>query len=330
MAVLRLLIYVVLCMRNVVIALEYAPTGEWRKPQGSEQLCGKQHLCADGDITWVSSNHPTIFNVDNVCDELINAGIRRIDFHGDSFMRQIYAAILITLNGNYRNGSIADSDFARANGAKACVYDKQFAEKLCGVRSLNHSPKVCDGKITLDPMLIGVDNLNQCTNHGNGSIILFSWGNYKVGNGGGRHGVNDASAYSQFFEDSGLCPAIRARDEQRGAAGRRKLRSAKSKRLPCGIYWVSTHYRLVAHFPDEKESIVKAYNEGMRRFFASGKCGDVNYIDVYNMTASFGEHHRDIAAKYSYDQVHWGFQVNLIKAQIILNALINDFADVTS
>ena len=196
--------FVILCFVAIVlvVSLEYAPAGEWKVTPDPQNVCRKQYLCADGDITWISSNDPTLFNVDNACEELINKGIRRIDFHGDSYMRQIYAAILITLNGNYKNGSIADTDFARANGAEACVYDKQFAEKLCGVRSLNHSPRVCNGKVTLDPLLIGVDNLNQCTNHGNGSVILFSWGNYKVGNGGGRHGVNDATAYEKFFEDS--------------------------------------------------------------------------------------------------------------------------------
>jgi hypothetical protein len=69
---------------------------------------------------------------------------------------------------------------------------------------------------------------------------------------------------------------------------------------------------------------VKSYNEGMREFFRGGQCGEVNYIDVYNMTASFGEHHKDIASKYSYDMVHWGMEVNLLKAQIILNALVSD------
>lgn len=307
---------------------EYAPSGEWTKTDRPEKVCKDQFLCAEGDLTWVSNNNPTLFDVNNVCDALVDAGIRHIDFHGDSYMRQIYAGILITLNGNYRNGSIADTDFARANGAEQCTYQTQFAEKHCGVRSLNHGPSVCDGRVSLDPLLNGVENLNNCKAHRNGSIILFSWGNYKVGPGGGRHGVNDPKAYSEFFETSGLCPSVRARDEEmKKAAGglRRKLKikPPKSQRPPCGVYWISTHYRLVAHFPDEKEQIVRRYNEGMRDFFRSGQCGDINYIDVYNMTASFGEHH-SIASKYSYDKVHWGMEVNLLKAQIILNALVSE------
>jgi hypothetical protein len=327
-------------------AIEYSPAGAWEKASDPEKLCKDQYLCAEGYLTWQSSNNPTLFNVDNACDALVDAGIRNIDFHGDSYMRQIYAAVLITLNGNYRNGSIADTDFARSNGAEQCVYHTQFAEKHCGVRSLNHGPHVCDGRITLDPMLNGVDSLTQCGKQGNGSIVLFSWGNYKVGPHGGRHGVNDPAAYSQFFEDSGLCPAVRERDEmlanKRGkkeasagagfdeeeASGRKRGRSLKGKpksdRSSCGMYWISTHYRLVAHFPDEAEHQVKSYNEGMRNFFTSGKCGDINYIDVYNMTAALGQHHKEIAPHLSYDKVHWGMEVNLQKAQIIINALVSE------
>ena len=50
--------------------------------------------------------------------------------------------------------------------------------------------------------------------------------------------------------------------------------------------WISTHHRMKSYFDDEKVDIVLDYNLGMRNFFDSGRCGDVNYIDVFNMTAS--------------------------------------------
>jgi hypothetical protein len=303
--------------------ISYAPTGKWQEA-GDPDLCGKQYLCAPGNLTWVSEGSPTLFNVSNVCDSLVSAGVTSIDFHGDSYMRQIYAAILITLNGNYKNGSIADTQFALQNGASKCNYHTQFAEKHCGVRSLNHGPRVCDGRVQLDPLLIGVDNLDKCRKAGNGSIVLFSWGNYPVAQGY-RAGVNNPNAYAKFFEESGLCPNIRRRDEGRkrgNGSVQRKLRN-RSMRSPCDFYWVSTHYRLIAHFPDEKEEKVKAYNEKMRDFWESGACGDVSYVDVYNMTAALGKNHHSVATSLSYDQVHWGMEVNLLKAQIILNALVS-------
>ena len=91
----------------------------------------------------------------------------------------------------------------------------------------------------------------------------------------------------------------------------------------CSIWWVSTHYRLRAIYKDEKPEMVRDYNLGMRKFFEEGKrCGPVNYVDVYNMTADLATNHQVDALKMTYDQVHWGIEVNLIKAQIILNALL--------
>ena len=43
-----------------------------------------------------------------------------------------------------------------------------------------------------------------------------------------------------------------------------------------------------SYYDDEKANVVQDYNIGMRNFFDSGRCGDVNYIDVFNMTASLG------------------------------------------
>ena len=57
-------------------------------------------------------------------------------------MRQMYAAMLITLNGDYRYGSIKDSTVS-----PQCEYHRQFFEKKCGTRDLNHYGVVCGGKV---------------------------------------------------------------------------------------------------------------------------------------------------------------------------------------
>ena len=307
------------CLLVKAYPSEYAPAGEWTSAKNPALECNRQYLCTPSNLTWYTFDPKSvIFDSKSACEGLIKAGIRRIDFHGDSYMRQIYAAMLITLNGNYVNGSIADTPFARANGAKECNYHKQFAEKFCGVRSLNHSPNVCDGKVILDPLLVGLDNLNQCSAK-SGSVALFSWGNYKVGPQiTPRHGVNNATAYAQFFEDSGLCPSIRKYDShmQSSALGERAVGRS------CNVVWLSTHYRLRKHYDDEGPDVVQTYNENMRSFIQSGKCGRIHYIDVYNMTAALGRGHAEEARGMSYDHVHWGMEVNLVKAQIILNALL--------
>ena len=303
----------------------YSPAGRWSHAKDPDLVCGKQFMCTPSNLTWVSEDKTDVlYDAQSGCDALINAGITRIDFHGDSYMRQIYAAILITLNGNYVNGSIADTPYAKKNGAHECTYQKQFAEKFCGIRSLNHGPVVCGGKVILDPLLNGLETLKQCKGGGKSTgIALFSWGNYKVGPQiFDRHGVNNATAYGRFFEDTKLCPNIRNYDNITLATHTMKKRS-------CDIFWLSTHYRLMHHFDDEHVHVVKNYNEKMRDWAVSGTCGMLNYVDVYNMTAALGKEHKaeaqhmsSIPLTNSPRAVHWGMEVNLVKAQMILNALI--------
>lgn len=44
-------------------------------------------------------------------------------FYGDSYMRHIYAAMLITLNGNYESGSLANSGDINCHWRKVQQYN---------------------------------------------------------------------------------------------------------------------------------------------------------------------------------------------------------------
>lgn len=298
----------------VAYPVSYSAPGRWDASTDPSRDCTSKFLCSSANRTWVAPGTRQFDHVSG-CKALLDKGITRILFHGDSFMRQIYAGLLITLNGNYVNGSIADTAFARSTGSAECVYHKQFYEKKCGVRQLNHRGLVCDGKVLLDPILAGIDNLNHCSTH-NGTVALFSFGNYKIGSAY-RHGINNATVYSDFFKRT-ICPHVQARAD--AAAGSNAINPAAEK--TCSLWWVSTHARLKAYFTDEEPQLIQSYNEGMRGFYDSRGCGPVNYIDVFNMTANLvTSSPRPEAEALSYDMVHWGMEVNLVKAQIILNAL---------
>ena len=58
-------------------------------------------------LTWQTTKPPLqLHNNITACEALVKKGIKKILFSGDSYMRQIYAATLITLNGDYKHGSI--------------------------------------------------------------------------------------------------------------------------------------------------------------------------------------------------------------------------------
>jgi hypothetical protein len=146
-----------------------------------------------------------------------------------------------------------------------------------------------------------------------GTVLLWSIGNHKIGHSG-RYGINDAAAVQQSMEPN-ICPIMRSNvDKYTGSVG------AGDR---CSVWWVSTHYRFVGHFDDETPEMVQKYNIDMRRFFDSKQCGNVNYIDVYNMTARLTVSHRAEADQLTHDKVHWGYEINLVKANIIISALLS-------
>jgi len=92
-------------------------------------------------------------------------------------------------------------------------------------------------------------------------------------------------------------------------------------RAYCSVWWVPTHYRLKHYNSEEVPERVREYNLEMRNFFDTNACGLVNYVDVWNMTESLALNHAEAADPMTYDKVHWSMEVNLVKTQILLNAL---------
>jgi hypothetical protein len=301
---LSLSLYIVLVLlKGAWTRVSFTADGYWGpSPSGSDNC--DSFLCTPHNHSWIPNYPSQFYDSKKGCEALVKKGIFKIFFFGDSYMRQIYAALLITLKGDFKYGSLANSTLT-----PECQYHRQFFEKRCGTRELNHYGIVCDGKITLDPVLSGMNNLNHCQNEP-GTVSLWSFGNYKLGRNG-RIGVNNATMYQQFFEKD-ICPLLHSS-------------SAKFPgdfQHPCSTWWISTHYRITAHFDDEKPLVVEEYNKEMRKFYDSGACGNTNYIDVFNMTSKLAKEKG--ADSMTYDGVHWGLEGNLVKAQIIINALVSN------
>lgn len=103
----------------------------------NSSICTDRFLCTPSNLTWILDRPSVLYDKVNGCEALLKKGIKQIHFHGDSYMRQIYAAMLITLNGDYEYGSLANSTLS-----PHCHYQTQFNEKGCGTLSLNHNGRV--------------------------------------------------------------------------------------------------------------------------------------------------------------------------------------------
>ena len=272
--------------------------------------CNKTYLCTKSLKTWQSDypNSTQIIPWNNTagCDIILSRGINRVMFFGDSYMRHIYIAMLLTLSNNYRNAALS-------RPIENCEYSKQFDEKEC--RSiLKLSSTVCNSKLRLQ-YSSDIPNSNICVPS---QLSFWSVGNHPVDyNYNTRHGVNNATAYSNKFKHIELCKTL----------VRKHTTTTNSNVQPtdihsqCLLFWVSTHARFKGA-NDERKEVIKAYNEGMRAFFADpAHCGSVRYIDVFNMTASLLRDMYEDAKLLTHDGAHWSIEVNVIKAQILLDSI---------
>lgn len=256
----------------------------WAIDSNNPALCHERHICTPSYRRW--SINSTVYFEDDACDILTRRGIKRIWMMGDSYMRHMYIAFIMTITGNYRDGPLIRSD-------KTCDYHMLFNEKRCSSTMLQKVKSVCDGQITLlSSMLPDKREI--------GDLIFMSEGNHILHNRFDT--INNASAYSSHYLSStnSLC---------------------SNSGPPSITIWISTHARIASTNKFETSARVKLYNEQMKDFVLSGRCGPIQYIDVYNMTNDLKTNHRDDALRMTYDKAHWGMEVNLAKAQMILTEI---------
>ena len=173
-----LLPWMVIALLAGAWGLSYAPGGLWVDIEGTDDdyMCKNHFQCVLGHNTWKATG-AHFFKARDACEALTSRGIQSIYFFGDSFMRQIYAATLLSLNGNYKNGTLHnDIDGDRIG----CSFREQFNEKRCGVHQLNRDGRVCGGNVHLRFMQQDMMSLDVCHDERNSSpgsaVVLFSQG----------------------------------------------------------------------------------------------------------------------------------------------------------
>ena len=266
-------------------------TDLWDMDRNNPALCYERHVCTPSYRRW--SINSALYFENEACQILSKKGIKRIWMMGDSYMRHIYIAFIMTVTGNYRDGPLIRSD-------KTCEYHMQFNEKRCSSTMLQGEKSICDDQITLFSSKLP-DKREV------GDLIFLSEGNHILHNR--LDAINNASAYSSHYLSSSnsLCSISGP---------------------PSITIWISTHARIAGTNKFETSARVESYNEQMKDFVLSGLCGKIQYIDVYNMTNELKINHRADALYMTFDKAHWGMEVNLAKAQLILTE-INENPSIT-
>ena len=297
--------------------------GDSKKSTDPDRECRQLHLCTPANVTYYLKDRPMpFFDHESACAMLEREGISKIFFVGDSYMRQIFQSFVITLTGDYEEGSVP-LYFRGKKHRTHCKWQTQFTHRNCSDEEGGFPPREACFENAGGPVKLiqykeyyySMENLDHCKNEKNATITLWSEGNHPIGKP--RNSVNNYESYqAKYLED--FCPVnLRERPSVPGVGpGAHGAFSA-----PCSIWWVSTHYRLKAYWPQEIPMRVQEFNEHMRMFFEDGtQCGDMHYLDVYNMTMKLATSSKLKPALLSYDEVHWNMEVNLMKAQLLLSA----------
>ncbi len=297
--------------------------GVWSKSKDPDRECKQLHLCTPKNMTYYLNDRPMgFYDSESACAMLEREGIKKIFFVGDSYMRQIFQSFVITLTGDYKEGSVP-LYFRGKKHRTHCQWQTQFTHRNCSDEEGGFPPReACvnnpSGPIKLiqyKEYYYSMENLDHCKNEKNATITLWSEGNHPVGKP--RQSVNNYESYQAKYMND-FCPVNKRERPFVPGAGTGPHGAFSG---PCSIWWVSTHYRLKAYWPQEIPMRVDEFNQYMRMFFEDGKsCGDIHYIDVYNMTMQLATTPKLQPALLSYDEVHWNMEVNLIKTQLLLSA----------
>lgn len=285
----------------------YSHTGEWIK--GSKDQCNNYHLCTyKNNLTWVENRNPmnelnrSVLSPSLLCDRLTNKGIKRISFNGDSYMRNLFHSFVIFMSNEYERS-------VYRNHLEDCTFHRDTLNCSVGFPLSFTSANICDKKIKINVKVSHHKHffdLSEC-NPENGTIVVFSYGNHAFQQ---REGVNDPQMHIRYYQQNHCSRLKKYLGSGRGDIGEK-----------CSVWWMSTHQRFSYLYKDEKPEKIDHFNRKMRDFFQSGQCGPINYIDVFNMTQKLVDNHLKEAYKMTYDGMHWGTNVNLIKLQILFRAL---------
>ena len=284
---------------------------EWVPSPNAEIDCEQHHLCTSQNMTYHHRGSNHYHSGVLACEMLSRMQVSNIYFFGDSYLRHVAAGFHATLND------------------KHSLYTQE-ALKRSEEHHLNH---LCNGTVLSHVFTRSFPDVKLLSKKNN-SVVLLSFGNHNTGPG--RSGVNNATLQLQkfrygckIFEEDGALSNKTKSSSGISVIGNININDNDNNHTNNKprhfMYWVSTHAREKAYFPDESPHHVERFNDEMRVLIEAGGCtADTLFIDVFNMTKSLLRLDKREVQKLSADGVHWGRNVNMVKTQIILSEMERD------
>jgi hypothetical protein len=226
---------------------------------------------------------------------------KKLLFIGDSFLRHAYVATALLLSGDYQKGAL------RPAHDPACEYDGQFEEKVCRGQ-LSYSISVCDNSVSLALNYAAWPTISKRDTN-RYDFIIWGAGNHPVnGDYDSRYGVLNAS----IVGSDKLEPTCQPLAD-----------TAVAK-----LFWLDIHARFDSIYspskvaPDERIEHLYQYHADMpNALLTRCRIPSSRFISPWNATLDLVTNFRSDAENMTYDQMHWGMEVNLLKAGQIIQAI---------
>ncbi|EEH50933.1 uncharacterized protein MICPUCDRAFT_54883 [Micromonas pusilla CCMP1545] len=234
----------------------------------------------------------------NPCQGLVD---KKVLFVGDSFAQYAHNAFIVWLSGNYKDGAM------QASHDEECIGEYQFGENVsCRYQEISATGKehfFCNGRTAVK--FVGYAHGGNYPGFFNQTLrdydlIVYSIGRHPYdGNYDERSGVNDAeSLYHNAFLNS--------------------CKDTNATEMCEKVVWLDTHVRISALYTDEKyDKQIRFHIESPTWVFRG--CGIRRVASVWDATELLVTQHPVDAHEMSWDKVHYGLAINLLKAHEIFN-----------
>lgn len=221
---------------------------------------------------------------------------KRLLFCGDSYVRHAYEGLALILTGDYSNGAIPHDP--------ECADEAQFEEKVCRLR-VPHQIHACGVELHLRYDAWCEISPVDATHY---DAIIWGFGNHPVnGDYGTFYGVHDAAVVRSSKLER-LCNAA----DFRASTGPKTV-------------FLNNHCRQDDALMHQQHP--HSTNARVRQFVLSTTahlhdiCNITRYIDTYNMTRQLIDLDPIGARLLTYDGVHWGRLVNVVKGWMLADTL---------
>ena len=243
------------------------------------------------------------FTSKETCD-FLNNRISNLTFMGDSIIRHFFNALMVLITNDAKEGALRQG--ITDDAKKTCSYDLQFvdsAKSNCAGKIAMTSQgipahKVCQGRFNNSVKCIPAYNLGRAGMALNVIRENLNKSKSVVVVGVGLHMNLDFNAVKSRYMD----PII-------------QLKKNSRSEWPL-IIWATGHtqgtLKPVQYLKTQNNDRIMEYNRQMKEYLQPHR---IPVFDVFNLTVGIK----------SYDGTHYGFGVNMVKAQLLMNFLEEKF-----